>query len=155
MGIKDLFQRMNNDGYNGEEMNDYNDGYGAEDEVAETEEAYQEPARETPAFNSVNLSGSAIELKVVKPTSFNNAPQIADHLLGNRTVVLNLEVTNKETAKRLIDFLSGIAYAIRGDIRKVANNTYVISPGNVSVTGDSIPEAAGEAEAEEKDTLKF
>lgn len=53
------------------------------------------------------LSGSAIELKVVKPTEFKNASQIADHLLNRRTVVLNLEATDKENARRLIDFLTG------------------------------------------------
>ena len=81
-------------------------------------------------------SGSALEMKVVKPESFDSVAQIADHLLSRRTVVLNLENTNKETSRRLIDFLSGVAYSIEGQLKKVANNTFVITPGNVAVSGE-------------------
>ena len=81
-------------------------------------------------------SGSALEMKVVKPDSFDSVAQIADHLLSKRTVVLNLESTNKETARRLIDFLSGVAYSIDGSLKKIASNAYVITPSNVDV-GDA------------------
>ncbi len=97
-------------------------------------------------------SGSAIEMKVVKPDSFDSVAQIADHLLSKRTVVLNLESTNKETARRLIDFLSGVAYSIDGSLKKIATNAYVITPSNVDV-GDAklarkqAPAPAPEAEA--------
>jgi cell division inhibitor SepF len=81
-------------------------------------------------------SGSALEIKVVKPDSFDSVAQIADHLLSKRTIVLNLENTNKETARRLIDFLSGVAYSIDGSLKKIATNAYVITPSNVDV-GDA------------------
>ena len=81
-------------------------------------------------------SGSAIEMKVVKPESFDSVAQIADHLISRRTVVLNLENTNKETSRRLIDFLSGVAYSIDGSLKKIASNAYVITPSNVNV-GDA------------------
>ncbi len=81
-------------------------------------------------------SGSALEMKVVKPDSFDSVAQIADHLLSKRTIVLNLESTNKETARRLIDFLSGVAYSIDGSLKKIASNAYVITPSNVDV-GDA------------------
>ena len=81
-------------------------------------------------------SGSALEMKVVKPQQFDSVSQIADHLLNKRTVVLNLENTSKETARRLIDFLSGVAYSIDGSIKKIATNAYVITPNNVDV-GDA------------------
>ena len=99
-------------------------------------------------------SGSALEMKVVKPDSFDSVAQIADHLLSKRTVVLNLENTNKETARRLIDFLSGVAYSIDGSLKKIETNAYVITPANVDV-GDAkltakkaapAPEAAPAAE---------
>lgn len=81
-------------------------------------------------------AGSALEMKVVKPESFDSVAQIADHLLSGRTIVLNLESTNKETARRLIDFLSGVAYSIDGSLKKIATNAYVITPNNVDV-GDA------------------
>ena len=90
-------------------------------------------------MGGISLSGnggSALEMKVVKPESFDSVAQIADHLLSRRTVVLNLESTNKETARRLIDFLSGVAYSIDGSLKKIATNAYVITPNNVDV-GDA------------------
>ena len=141
MGFKDLFKsyreddNYDQDGYSDE----YGNGYNQENEeeaAPETDEYAPEPAQ-----SPVNISGNAIELRVVRPESFKNVDQIADHLLSRRTVVLNLETAGKDTAKRLIDFLSGVAYAIKGDIRKVSNNTYVINPGNVTVSGDALGEA--------------
>jgi len=81
----------------------------------------------------ISIGGAALEMKVVKPELFESVPQIADHLLNKRTVVLNLENTNKETARRLIDFLSGVAYSIDGSLKKIASNAYVITPNNVDV----------------------
>ena len=69
-----------------------------------------------------------------------NASEIADHLKDKRTVVLNLESTNKDIARRLIDFLSGVAYAGEGKIKKVAANTYIITPYHVDIEGDLIDE---------------
>ena len=90
-------------------------------------------------YNQSNMSiDGAIELKVVKPERFESVSQIADHLLSRRTVVLNLENTNKETARRLIDFLSGVAYANEGQIKKVANCTYIITPYNVGIMGEDL-----------------
>ena len=71
---------------------------------------------------------------------FENASEIADHLKDKRTVVLNLESTNKDIARRLIDFLSGVAYAGEGKIKKVAANTYIITPYHVDIEGDLIDE---------------
>ena len=88
--------------------------------------------------------GGAIELKVVKPERYGNVKQIADHLLNHRTVVLNLESTNKETAKRLLDFLSGVAYSIDGQLKRVATNTFVITPCNVDVSGEQMRSTNGE-----------
>ena len=88
--------------------------------------------------------GGAIELKVVKPERYGNVKQIADHLLNHRTVVLNLEATNKETAKRLLDFLSGVAYSIDGQLKRVATNTFVITPCNVDVSGEQMRTTSGE-----------
>ncbi|MGN1121419.1 MAG: cell division protein SepF [Eubacteriales bacterium] len=109
----------------------------------------QEPARvrETQPYgtspagqNGVRLDSrsSSIEMKVVTPTKFDTVTQIADLLLDRKTVLLNLENTNKETAKRLIDFLSGVAYALNGDVQKVADNTFAVTPNNVAVSNESV-----------------
>ena len=124
-----------------------------EDEDEELED-FEEPARSSrDAFedrrvkvedrrNKVVNIHATTQLKVVlvKPERFENASEIADHLKDKRTVVLNLESTNKDIARRLIDFLSGVAYAGEGKIKKVSANTYIITPYHVDIEGDLIDE---------------
>ncbi len=88
-----------------------------------------------------SMQGSvAVQVVLVKPEKFEDASQIADHLNSKHTVVLNLESTGKEVSRRLVDFLSGVAYANNGQIKRVANSTFIITPYNVGVTGDLIDE---------------
>ena len=89
----------------------------------------------------VNIHATTqLKVGLVKPERFENASEIADHLKDKRTVVLNLESTNKDIARRLVDFLSGVAYAGEGKIKKVAANTYIITPYHVDIEGDLIDE---------------
>jgi cell division inhibitor SepF len=89
----------------------------------------------------VNIHTTAqLQVVLVKPERFEEAPTIADHLCEKRTVVLNLESTNRDIARRLLDFLSGVAYANNGQIKRVANSTYIITPYDVDVMGDLIDE---------------
>jgi len=90
---------------------------------------------------AVNIHATTqLKVVLVKPDRFENASEIADHLKDKRTVVLNLESTNKDVARRLVDFLSGVAYAGEGKIKKVAANTYIITPYHVDIEGDLIDE---------------
>ena len=89
----------------------------------------------------VNIHATTqLKVVLVKPERFENASEIADHLREKRTVVLNLEGTNKDVARRLVDFLSGVAYAGDGKIKKVSTNTYIITPYSVDLMGDLIDE---------------
>ena len=102
----------------------------------------REDRRSEDRHNKVVNIHATTQLKVVlvKPERFENASEIADHLKEKRTVVLNLESTNKDIARRLLDFLSGVAYANEGKIKKVAANTYIITPYSVDIMGDLIDE---------------
>ena len=102
----------------------------------------REDRRSEDRHNKVVNIHATTQLKVVlvKPERFENASEIADHLKEKRTVVLNLESTNKDVARRLIDFLSGVEYAGEGKIKKVAANTYIITPYSVDIMGDLIDE---------------
>ena len=124
-----------------------------EDEDEDYEDDFDLPARRESVFedrkakledrrNKVVNIHATTQLKVVlvKPERFENASEIADHLRDKRTVVLNLEQTDKNIARRLIDFLSGVAYANEGTIKKVALSTYIITPYNVEIMGDLIDE---------------
>jgi cell division inhibitor SepF len=89
----------------------------------------------------VNIHATAqLQVVLVKPERFDDASSVADHLLSKRTVVLNLESTNKDVSRRLIDFLSGVAYANNGQIKRVANSTFIITPYNVDFMGDILGE---------------
>lgn len=131
------------------------------DEADEGANYYEEPAE--PDFGAQDSAatiggsgydimggGSAIELKVVKPQNFEDSAQVADHLLSKRTVVLNLEDTNKEAARRILDFLTGVAYSIGGNIKKVANSAYVVTPSNVDVSEGQIKQKAAAPKAEDE-----
>ena len=98
--------------------------------------------RRTPGGSKVvNIHTTAqIQVVLVKPDRFDQASEIADHLRDKQAVVLNLESTNKDVARRLVDFLSGCAYALDGKIKKVAISTYLITPYNVGVVGDLVEE---------------
>ncbi len=136
-----------------------------EDEIAEEEEAGEstrrwrtsesvareekpEPAVRSYAESRPSAGGKVVSINtltqlsvvLVKPERYDQAAEIADHLKEKRTVVLNLEQTNREVARRLLDFLSGVAYANEGKTTKVANSTYIITPYNVSIQGDIIDE---------------
>lgn len=124
--------------------------YGEEDdeeeiEVADTPKstasAFQ-PLAEVPKSNKVVNIHATTQLQVVlvKPEVFEDASAVADHLNEKRTVVLNLENTGKEISRRLIDFLSGVAYANGGKIQRVAHSTYLITPYNVGIMGDLLDE---------------
>lgn len=87
----------------------------------------------------VNIHATTqLQVVLVKPEKFEEAKSIADHLNSKRTVVLNLEACQKEVSRRLVDFLSGVAYANKGDFKQVANSTFLIAPYNVDVMGDVI-----------------
>ena len=106
------------------------------------DDAEEEPVEGAQKKNKVVNIHANTQLKVVlvKPERFEDASTIADHLNNKRTVVLNLESTNKEVSRRLVDFLSGVAYANNGQIKRVANSTFIITPYNVDIMGDLLDE---------------
>ena len=126
------------------------------DEAPEEEESSYysrpEPVRSAPAAEPqpmsvqprrnnrvVNINATTkLAVVLVKADQFNNVADIADHLKNKMTVVLNLETTDKETSKRMLDFMSGVTYAIEGKIKRVASDTYLITPLDVEIVGDDL-----------------
>ncbi|RHR10787.1 cell division protein SepF [Pseudoflavonifractor sp. AF19-9AC] len=150
MGILDEFKRLAHP-YEDEDEEEFEDDFDVSPRPVErrersrsTEPAYSSPAMEENERRSnkvVNIrAATQLQVVLVKPEKFEDASAIADHLREKRTVVLNLESTNKEIARRLLDFLSGVAYANEGKIKKVAISTYIITPYNVDILGDLIDE---------------
>lgn len=145
-GIVDKFKRMwdaPDDEYEYDEYgyaDEGDDGYEEEQPVSERERD-RERDREVGGRNKVvNINATAkLQVGIFKPERFGEETRsIADELMKTHTVVLNLEDTNKDMARRILDFLSGVAYANRGKIKRVATNTYIIIPSNVDLTGDDL-----------------
>ncbi len=158
MGIIDEIRRLAHP-YEDEDLDDFDDFETVPRAVERRERSDRAERERAPrsenSFNGFNASdddrrggnkvvnikaATQLQVVLVKPDKFEDASAIADHLRDRRTVVLNLESTNKEIARRLLDFLSGVAYANEGKIKKVAISTYIITPYNVDILGDLIDE---------------
>lgn len=101
----------------------------------------EKPVKTTPKVTPIrpskkqqNLAG--MEVCVIKPTSVEDAREITETLLNNRTVVLNVEGLDVEIAQRIIDFTSGSCFAISGNLQKISNYIFIITPAAVDISGD-------------------
>lgn len=81
-------------------------------------------------------SGNGMEVCVIKPTTFDDAREVTETLLANRTVVLNLEGLDMDVAQRIIDFTSGSCFAISGNLQKISHYIFIITPASVDISGD-------------------
>lgn len=90
----------------------------------------------TPMRQMRKMSESGMEVCVIKPTTVEDAREITETLLANRTVVLNLEGLDVEIAQRIIDFTSGSCFAISGNLQKISNYIFIITPASVDISGD-------------------
>lgn len=156
MGPMDKFLKAmkigEDDGYD-----DYmDDDYGYEDEpqpvprrekqtvvrdIAEPEERIsRKPSNKVMPLNKSTgnrkVFGNGMEVCVIKPQNVDDAREITETLLADRTVVLNLEGLDVEIAQRIIDFTSGSTFAIRGNLQKISNYIFIVTPASVDISGD-------------------
>ena len=127
--------------------NDYDNDYDDEmqsgniDQQEEEQTSMASPSSDRKHNKVVNIHATTqLAVVLVKPERYEDAASIADHLNAKKTVVLNLEQTSKDVSRRLIDFLCGVAYANNGQMKRAANNTYIITPYNVDIMGDLLDE---------------
>ncbi|MBQ5355899.1 MAG: cell division protein SepF [Clostridia bacterium] len=165
MGLMDRIKKVTgsndtyDDNYDDDYYNVYDNNYEGESDDGDMQFAPQPQQNPNPGMNmnpgvmnpvmnpapqqmsgGISLSGTNLKMQVVRPETYDSdtATQIANHLLNKCTVVLNLEKTSKEASRRLIDFLTGVAYSIGGDLKNIATNAYVITPSNVDVENAKI-----------------
>jgi len=131
-----------------EENMDYEDFYENDEEPQEAAPENNdqnnggnaEPADNTDA-SSVTVQGddNKVHFVLFKPETFDkDVTTMADRFIQKDTLILNMEQTNKDVAKRIIDFLGGVAYAHQGKISRVAEDTYIVMPSHVDITGDDL-----------------
>ncbi|MGN1416488.1 MAG: cell division protein SepF [Oscillospiraceae bacterium] len=122
-------------GYDGEEEDD-NEVYEEDSEPARPTISRAEQSRQDKQFKMQVTT--QLQVILVKPEVFSDTKMIADHLCSKKTVVLNLEATTPEISRRIIDFIGGVAYAKGGNIKPIANNTFIIFPYDVNFEGEDI-----------------
>lgn len=113
---------------------EFEDDY--ENDKSYREKAVKTTPKVTPIRPAKKSSASGMEVCVIKPTSVEDAREITETLLNNRTVVLNVEGLDVEIAQRIIDFTSGSCFAISGNLQKISNYIFIITPSSVDISGD-------------------
>jgi cell division inhibitor SepF len=102
--------------------------------------ADDEPARPTAVLRSVGKGGNGrggdVRVHLVIPKSFNDAQQVADRFKDSIPVVLNLQGTDTDLSKRLIDFASGLTYALDGGMQRIADKVFMLTPRNVEISAE-------------------
>ena len=105
------------------------------DEVAEAETVAKETEDvSSNQSTSVVTSASNLELKLVKPERFEEVATVANYVIDGCAVFLNIELLDSETGTKMLDFLSGVCYAIGGRVTPSSQNTFIIAPSNIAVS---------------------
>ena len=131
--VKKFFQKFSKKA-DDEEVDDFDD---EEVSVKQDKPARSTSSKITPMRSSRKGSQAAnMEVCVIRPTSMEDTREIADTLVDNSTVVLNLEGLDMELAQRIIDFTSGACYSLGGSLQKVSSYIFILGPYNVDITGD-------------------
>ena len=135
MALKDIWKNFVNIS-----DEDLEDGFEeAAEEIAEPEvRVKKEPVQRRAFERRVNTqtNSGAMKVVIVRPEMFDEVANIADHLVQGKTIVLNLETANKDIARRIVDFMSGAAYALGCKLKKIANNTFIIVPEHTDIAGE-------------------
>ena len=148
MGLMDSFisAMKISEGNDDDEMFD-DDGYYDDEDIAEektsvnmkasdTSNEQKKPINRLTPVRQKKMIGAGMEVCVIKPTSVEDAREITETLLANRTVVFNMEGLDVDIAQRIIDFTSGSCYAINGNLQKISHYIFIITPASVDISGD-------------------
>ena len=104
--------------------------------IEEEEKIIKKTVPKITPMRQTKRTGNGMEVCVIKPTSIEDAREITETLLANRTVVLNLEGLDVDIAQRIIDFTSGSCFAISGNLQKISHYIFIITPAVVDISGD-------------------
>ena len=137
--LKNMYQKLL-----GEEIDDVTDA----DAADASEEGVNEDAATNMTDEKKGKAGAhSLELKIAKLSAFDgNVMEIADHLIAGGPVVLNLDAASKDAVKRIIDFFSGVAYSVKGQLKNISGNIYIVTPASVDVSNDTKLFAGAKAE---------
>lgn len=122
---KSIFKKEKAAAYDDEDDDDY-----------EVKKTVRSSSKVTPMRQPARRNSPTMEVCVIKPNNMNDSREITETLLSGRTVILNLEGLDLEDAQRIIDFISGAAFAIDGNLQKISNSIFLVTPASVDISGD-------------------
>ncbi|MGL4972158.1 MAG: cell division protein SepF [Culicoidibacterales bacterium] len=147
MGLKDTFKNMFLDDEDDMEEEYYEET--TQQATQQTTAQVNEKALHAPASTSDSIlaamQGKGAQMILSEPKAYSESQEIADHLLNQRGVIVNLQRLSPDQGKRIIDFLSGTVYAIKGDIQKVGHNIFLCTPNSFGIAGTISDEDAKRA----------
>lgn len=126
------------------------DLFGKEDINLGSEDAYYDIKPE----EAMSEEGGA-KMILLEPRAYSEAQQIADHLKKRNTVVVNLKRVTSDQAKRIMDFLSGTIYAIRGNIQKIGSGIFLCTPNNINVQGKITDDTEDKSKKDDEDNFMY
>lgn len=127
MSLKEKFKNF----FNTDEEYEYVE----EIDVDETSNLQTKNKQDKNVINLTTIENTTAKVMLYEPKSYSEVQEIADNLLNKRAVVINLQKVDRNQAKRIVDFLSGTVYAVKGDIQKLGESTFLCTPDNVEVKG--------------------
>ena len=122
------------------------DDFGAEDPVSNISYLDEKEQNANPIFSAkknkvVGMPGmQQVKVVISQPSTFEQSEEICEHLKEKKSVILNLEYVNKDVARRIIDFVSGAAYALDGNMQKISNAIFLVAPFNYEITNEVMKE---------------
>ncbi len=133
------------------EYDDFYDDTETAEDTSSAEDNYDDAGAgdsgndDSSSSNVMNMnSGASVQFVLFKPEAFDpSVKEMANELMQMHTVILNVEDTNKDVSRRIIDFLGGVAYANNGNVKKVAEDTFIIMPSNVTLSGQDAMDEVG------------
>lgn len=126
-----------------ETEDDYYDDeyYDEEEEIEESQPKRTFASRKSGTQKVVPLNtGASSRIRIIRPTEFDDSTRIADEIKGGRLVIFDMENLDDVDARRVVDFVSGTAYGVNGNIRRVSGRIFVAAPRNIDITGDNLKE---------------
>ncbi len=105
------------------------------EDIVETRPSNEDEYYETTRDTFKESTGGGSKMILLEPRAYSESQQIADYLKARNSVVVNLKRVTPEQAKRIVDFLSGAVYALRGELQKLGNGIFLCTPNNVNVEG--------------------
>lgn len=122
----------------------YDDDYYDEEDEIEEEPLHrkvQTPSARKTASKVVPINpGASSRIRIMKPSEFRDSTGISDEIKGGRLVIFDVGNLDESEARRVVDFVSGAAYGVNGNVRRVSGGIFVAAPKNIDITGDNLKE---------------